>query len=87
MTEKAIINRPGVVDALGKDGYGDKEINAFLRDLDRYQLFDFSGNNCNDYEDRGCKGWDGIDKRCECGNRRVCWQYDNEDDVLYAEAY
>jgi len=40
--------------------------------------FDFDGQNCgNDgYESRGkdCPGWDGLSRRCECGNRRVDWE-------------
>lgn len=32
-------------------------------------LFDFDGQNC----DGPCSGWDGISRRCECGNRRVSW--------------
>jgi hypothetical protein len=37
---------------------------------------EFDGMNCNDYlEDNQaeCDGWDGDDRRCECGNRRVSW--------------
>lgn len=42
----------------------------------------FAGDdNCED-----CEGWDGEDSRCQCGNRRVSWAY--EDGIgLYAEAY
>ena len=32
-----------------------------------------------------CEGWNGIDKRCDCGNYRVMWVW--SDDQLYAEAY
>lgn len=31
--------------------------------------FDFNGQNC----DGPCEGWDGEDRRCQCGNRRVSW--------------
>ncbi len=48
-------------------------------------LFDFSGHNCNNYEDQECIGWNGKSKRCECGNRRVMWVF--EDGSLYAKAY
>lgn len=34
---------------------------------------DFEGKNC---EDENCE-WDGIDRRCNCGNRRVCWENDS----------
>lgn len=36
----------------------------------------FEGMNCNDYlsyDQRECLGWDGISRRCDCGNRRVYW--------------
>jgi hypothetical protein len=37
---------------------------------------DFEGMNCNDWLDdaKECDGWDGVDNRCECGNRRVSWE-------------
>ena len=41
---------------------------------------DFAGQNC----DGPCRGWDGIDRRCDCGNRRVCWA---DKEHSYAEAY
>ena len=35
------------------------------------ELHTFSGDgSCEN-----CEGWDGIDKRCQCGNRRVYWEY------------
>lgn len=37
---------------------------------------EFDGMNCNDYLEDGlpeCDGWDGEDRRCNCGNRRVAW--------------
>lgn len=37
----------------------------------------FDGMNCNDYKDEDeveCDGWDGDDRRCNCGNRRVYWE-------------
>lgn len=42
----------------------------------------------NDCED-DCKGWDGVESRCDCGNRRVYWTYDNcdfKDMQIYAMA-
>ena len=45
-------------------------------------FWDFEGDDyCQD-----CSGWDGKSKRCECGNRRVCWSKDWAGD-LYPEAY
>jgi hypothetical protein len=45
----------------------------------------FSGDD----ECRSCLGWDGDSSRCQCGNRRVSWEYDGdfEDTNLYASAY
>ena len=38
---------------------------------------DFVGNEfCAD----DCLGWDGEDRRCDCGNRRVFWQTKKYDD-------
>ena len=39
-----------------------------------------------------CRGWDGVSHRCDCGNRRVSWVADFDDDffidpIIYAEAY
>ena len=39
----------------------------------------FDGMNCNDYKEDhevDCDGWDGVSRRCECGNRRVYWETD-----------
>jgi hypothetical protein len=33
--------------------------------------------------DEDCAGWNGIDARCECGNRRVYWTF--EDGSAYWE--
>lgn len=62
--------------------------------------FEFYGHNCNsggysryegEYSDSDdapkCNGWDGSSRRCECGNRRVSWEYDEKGDYIYAEAY
>ena len=47
--------------------------------------FDFNGQNC---EENGyhCAGWDGVSKRCDCGNRKVYWMLTKEKDDVYAEA-
>lgn len=51
---------------------------------------DFSGQNCGDYDDTECSGWDGSSRRCECGNRRVSWVegygHSFEEPCVYAEA-
>ncbi len=46
---------------------------------------DFSGDdNCE-----GCAGWDGASHRCECGNRRVSWEYEGnfENGYIRGVAY
>lgn len=45
----------------------------------------FSGQNCEDE----CSGWNPMDNRCQCGNRRVAWATvsDFRDMEIYAEAY
>ena len=35
-------------------------------------------NNCR----ISCRGWDGESNRCECGERRVGWDYDYKDDYF-----
>lgn len=43
--------------------------------------FDFNGQNCDN-----CSGWDGVSRRCNCGNRRVEWLF-SESGFWYGEAY
>jgi hypothetical protein len=47
----------------------------------------FDGQNCDDE----CAGWNPVDRRCECGNRRVSWTEGWSSDFrnmdIYAEAY
>jgi len=49
--------------------------------------FDFDGQNCHDLEDNECSGWDGVDRRCNCGNRRVGWVLSDDKTYIYAEAW
>jgi len=44
---------------------------------------------CGDDECSSCAGWNGVDNRCECGNRRVAWTRDGDFERLnvYAEAW
>jgi Ser-tRNA(Ala) deacylase AlaX len=50
-------------------------------------FFSFNGQNC----ENECAGWDGVSRRCECGNRRVFWVIGDghsfESPYVYAEAY
>ena len=51
-------------------------------------LVSFEGQNCNDWlEGESCGGWDGVSRRCECGNRRVSWEFSRlVDGELIADA-
>lgn len=46
------------------------------------EFVSFSGQNCDD-----CIGWDGVSRRCSCGNRRVSWTCDAWSTQIYAEAW
>lgn len=65
---------------------------AFINEICKAQqedgFFSFYGD---DYCEN-CRGWDGSSHRCECGNRRVSWERDEENDFfidpyIYGEAY
>jgi len=66
---------------------------AFQKEVTRKEAeigndyIDFSGQNCEDE----CDGWNPADRRCQCGNRRVCWDdgyySDFRDMIIYAAAY
>lgn len=43
---------------------------------------EFDGQNC----DGPCDGWDGEDRRCECGNRRVSWEREGDFEDMYIRA-
>lgn len=66
-------------------------LNKRISDAGGY--IDFSGKNCGDYEDEnwtGCAGWDGEERRCQCGNRRVNWECDGDENdpaSYYAQAW
>jgi hypothetical protein len=45
--------------------------------------FEFDGNdNCEN-----CRGWDGKDRRCDCGNRRVNWIPSGDHNFKYPMIY
>jgi len=55
-------------------------------------FIDFNGNNCSDFSGWNlkaleCEGWNGVDRRCQCGNRRVSWVLSDCETYVYAEAY
>jgi hypothetical protein len=62
---------------------------AALVDIERrvtaMEMFSFFGGNCEEITDRACDGWDGISRRCDCGNRRVEWIW--EYGAWHGEAY
>ena len=57
------------------------KIQAKIKSLTDDEFVEFDGDdNCIDE----CRGWNGKDKRCDCGNRRLCWRVDNDE--VYPEA-
>lgn len=46
---------------------------------------EFDGWNCHDFGD--CAGWDGKSRRCECGNRRVYWEMNEDATHVWAVAW
>ena len=57
-----------------------------------WETVEFAGQNCAESWEEGadCEGWDGNDRRCDCGNRRVSWafsEYPKGVWSFYAEAY
>jgi len=40
---------------------------------------EFDGMNCD-----SCSGWDGHSRRCDCGNRRVSWEIEQQSDGKWA---
>jgi len=78
---------------MSHNGYDTAE-EAIQAGIDAGGVDEFEGMNCNDslFDDdqAECAGWDGVDRRCDCGNRRVSWetgQYDNGKFYAYAVAY
>jgi hypothetical protein len=50
----------------------------------------FDGKNCYDITDNECAGWNTEDRRCDCGNRRVEWETEQDGHGMwyaYASAY
>lgn len=65
----------------------------FAKLVEQYQkdhageYVDFGGNNCYDIDDNECKGWDMVSRRCECGNRRVAFEMDDDETYVWPEAW
>lgn len=53
-------------------------------------FIEFDGMNCHDVGEEpysSCAGWDGMERRCSCGNRRVSWVLSDDKTYVYGEAY
>jgi len=63
---------------------------AAKQHAEEHGFIEFDGMNCNDYLEEGqmeCDVWDGEERRCLCGNRRVSWDMEkNIDGTFYAVA-
>jgi hypothetical protein len=46
-------------------------------ELEKYNWFSFEGDELCTTE---CQGWDGLNRKCDCQNQRVNWEWDDEDD-------
>jgi hypothetical protein len=57
-----------------------EEVAAKTKEMEELgDVIDFVGMNCDD-----CPGWNGVDRRCACGNRRVYWEsYDSDFESEY----
>ena len=58
-----------------------------LAAAEKYAVENGSVEFDGDQECNHCIGWDGFDRRCDCGNRRVSWDIEkNLDGSFYAQA-
>ena len=46
-------------------------VNTQIEEIGDHFIEFIGDSNCED-----CRGWDGFDRRCDCGNRRVNWEKD-----------
>lgn len=69
---------------LTADGYSAEDIEKILKVFPFGYLTSFDGCD-GGYDGTECPGWDGLDRRCECGNRRVYWTIDG--DYAYPDVY
>lgn len=68
----------------------EKAIKEWLDSHEGGYTEEFSGKNCDDFENNNCSGWTYGDGRCECGNRRVYLATSKHQDgewYAYAEAW
>lgn len=59
-----------------------KAVKKYMRQHGEDGFVEFRGD---DYCEDECRGWDGESYRCECGNRRMDWEWDDGD--IYPEPY
>lgn len=79
------------IDGLTKLEIAQKGANAIIKALEDKDFYiDFEGFNCDEVDDNECPGWDGHSHRCECGNRRVSWEIEEDGEnkfIAIARAY
>jgi len=69
-----------------EERYGKEAAEYYRLTYGNEEFFSFDGHNCEDWdENEPCLGWDGESRRCNCGNRRVDWIWENG--ILWAQAY
>lgn len=64
----------------------EEAIEAAIKRLGENGYAEFIGMNCNDYlgdDEVECEGWNGVDRRCDCGNRRVYWETYKDEKTGY----
>ena len=60
------------------------KINALIvGKLKNGNVYNFDGDDNCAY---ACDGWDGVSKRCQCGNRHVRWKLNADGDNVKPEA-
>jgi hypothetical protein len=60
------------------------------KELSEDTFIDFDGQTCDNFQGKdesNCKGWNGLDRRCECGNQRVGWVLSDCKSYIYPEPY
>ena len=65
---------------------------SFIKEVSKVQHSDTYISFNGDDSCENCNGWDGISHRCDCGNRRVIWEFDTDIDFflnpyIYGQAY
>lgn len=50
-------------------------VDEAIKKMNKYGVYHSFGGDDNCVN---CEGWNGIDKRCECGNRRLYWDHEGD---------